>query len=131
MLSGTTPEQSLLNWNKKINVALTCDILFMLYRYHPDYGMHEFERCMAPERSDAVKLACIDALITTLIEVRYLRSLKRSKRLLIFFLVRLRDILGSRQLASCTSFPDSSGICSRYARNSPSSEWRPTDYPIL
>jgi hypothetical protein len=69
--AGEPPEVSLRNVDGKINPALTCDLLFALYRFHPEQAKAEFDRFLAPESPDAIKLCAIDAMITISIDVGF------------------------------------------------------------
>jgi hypothetical protein len=65
-----TPDETFKNYRGKINVALCCDLLFVIYRYQPATAMDTFPLCLAPDRVDAVKLSAVDALVTIMVEVR-------------------------------------------------------------
>ncbi|KAF8300138.1 hypothetical protein DL93DRAFT_2173457 [Clavulina sp. PMI_390] len=67
---GESLDDTFLNWTRKINVALMCDILFVTYRYHHDKAAAIFARCLDINSADAVKLSAIDALTTVVVESR-------------------------------------------------------------
>lgn len=64
-----TPDENFKNYRGRINVALCCDLLFVIYRYQPTTAMEAFPLCLAPERTDAVKLSVVDAFVTIIVEV--------------------------------------------------------------
>jgi hypothetical protein len=69
------PRKAFYDFKGPLNGVLYCNMLVHIFRFKPSVAVKTvFPRCLDPERSDAVNLCAIDAILTILIEVILIAS---------------------------------------------------------